>query len=276
MGVTLIYSSNRNPVYARFSILQEEACRHLGLKTFFCQSGAETWSLREDGADLPPIEGVPDVFISQVARYILPAFFPEREFLVGDIDMLILSRKHAQRVSSRIRSHDGLLLIDSDTYHNLLRYPCCYYGGKGKVFAEVLGLKDPSWEGDVVPLIRDIWGRGDGWTGDEYYFSEAAQLASKRVSVAHFNERVSTPFGRRGKLKGRINRSDWRFNRLGLFTESYIDAHCVRPIEENIDRLRHVFNYLYSGLDGRRYMMFELSRFLRGTPDLFPESFKKP
>lgn len=275
MGVTLIYSSNQNPVYARFSILQEEACKHLGFQTFFCSSGADRWELRDGGVDIPSIDGIPDVFISQVARYIIPAFFPEREFLVGDIDMLILSRKHASNMSRYIQSHEGLVLIDSDTYRDVLRYPCCYYGGKGKVFANILGLNDPTW-GDVVELIKMIWDRGEGWTGDEFYFSEMAQLASVRVPVSHFNMRVSTPFGRRKKLKGRINRSDWKYNRLALFLDSYIDAHCVRPIEENITGLRHVFNYVYSGLDGRRYLRYELLRVFRGAPDLFPESLKKP
>lgn len=275
MNVTLIYSSNLNPVYVKFSILQEEVCRHLGLDPFFCKSGAPEWSVDDRQACLPSIEGVPDVFVAQVSRYILPAFFPDRTFIVGDVDMLFLSRRFVQGLKRRIQGLEGLMLMDSDTYQHVLRFPCCYYIGKGRVFADILGLSDPKWP-DVEQLIRDIWSRGEGWTGDEYFFSEAAQLASARIPVAHHNHRVKTWMGRRSKLMGRINRSDWRYTRLGLMMGRYIDVHCVRPIETHIPDLRHIFNYVYCGLDGSRYLRYELSRIFRGTPDLFPKSLTQP
>ena len=129
MNVTLIYSSNLNPVYVKFSILQEEVCRHLGLDSFFCKSGAPEWSVDDRQACLPSIEGVPDVFVAQVARYILPAFFPDRTFIVGDVDMLFLSRRFVQGLKRRIQGLEGLMLMDSDTYQHVLRFPCCYYIG---------------------------------------------------------------------------------------------------------------------------------------------------
>jgi hypothetical protein len=275
MSVTLIYSSNLNPVYVKFSILQEEVCQHLGMRAFFCKSGAAEWSIGEDDASLPSIEGVPDVFVAQVSRYILPAFFPDRMFIVGDVDMLFLSRRFTDKLQSRIAGLRGLMLMDSDTYNHVLRFPCCYYIGTGRIFAEILGLKEPTREA-VEELIRQIWARNEGWTGDEYYFSEAAQLAADRIEITHYNQRVKTFFGRREKLKGRINRSNWRYTRLGLIAGRYIDVHCVRPIEQHIPELRHIFNYVYCGLDGWRYLKYEFARIFRGKPDLFPASLTKP
>lgn len=274
MSVTLIYSSNLNPVYVKFSILQEEVCKHLGMRSFFCKSGAPEWSVTENEACLPSIEGVPDVFVAQVSRYILPAFFPDRMFIVGDVDMLFLSRRFTDRLQKRISGLQGLMLMDSDTYEHVLRFPCCYYIGTGRVFAEILGLKEVNRD-SVEELIRRIWSRNEGWTGDEYFFSEAAQLASNRIEITHYNQRVKTIFGRREKLKGRINRSNWRYTRLGLISGKYIDVHCVRPIEQHIPDLRHIFNYVYCGLNGWRYLKYEFARIFRRKPDLFPDSLTK-
>jgi len=274
MSITLIYSSNLNPVYTKFAVLQEEVCAHLGLATYFCKSGASTWYIDEREAHLPSIDGVPDVFVAQVARYIMPAFFPDRDFIVGDIDMLFLSRRYVHRLKKVIESNTGLIQTDTDIYCNVLRAPCCYYVGKGRVFADILGLCEPEWD-DVVTLIRQIWSRGEGWTGDEYFFSEAAWLASDRIPISHLNGRVPRLFGHRTRLRGRINRSNWRYTRLGLIMGGYIDAHCLRPIEHNINHLRHLFNYVYCGLNGLRYLRYEFSRIFLGAPDLFPASLKQ-
>jgi hypothetical protein len=274
MSITLIYSSNLNPVYTKFAVLQEEVCTHLGLATYFCKSGASECYISDKEAHLPSIEGVPDVFVAQVARYIMPAFFPERDFIVGDIDMLFLSRRYVSRLKKIIEHNRGLIQTDTDIYNNVLRAPCCYYVGKGSVFADILGLHHPTWE-DVAALIRQIWLRGEGWTGDEYFFSEAAWLASDRIPIAQLNGRVPRLFGNRTRLKGRINRSNWRYSRLGLIMGGYIDVHCLRPIEHNIHQLRHLFNFAYCGLNGMRYLRYELSRVFLGAPDLFPSFLKQ-
>lgn len=275
MSITLIYSSNLNPVYMKFAVLQEAVCSHLGLQPFFCRSGSTTWSISDCEANLPSIEGVPDVFVAQVARYIIPSFFPDRDFIVGDIDMLFLSRRYVNRLKRIVQSNTGLIQTDSDTYNNVLRSPCCYYVGKGKVFAEIIGLREPVWE-EVAQLICRIWERGEGWTGDEYFFSEAAWLASDRIAISTHNRRVPKIFAQKGKLRGRINRSDWSYSRMGLVMGRYIDVHCLRPIEHNVDNLRHVFNYVYCGLDGFRFLRYEFSRIFLGAPDLFPSQLKHP
>ena len=273
MSITLIYSSNLNPVYMKFAVLQEEVCAHLGMAPFFCKSGAHDWYISDREAHLPSIDGVPDIFVAQVARYIIPAFFPERDFIVGDIDMLFLSRRYVSRLKKVIQNNRGLIQTDTDIYNNVLRAPCCYYVGKGRVFADILGLSEPKWE-DIAELIRQIWSRGEGWTGDEYFFSEAAWLASDRIPISQLNGRVPRLMGQRTQLKGRINRSNWRYTRFGLIMGGYIDVHCLRPIEHNIHQLRHLFNYIYCGLNGTRYLKYEICRVFRGAPDLFPSSLK--
>lgn len=270
MKIKLIVSSDKNPSYLGFVKIQEQVCKNVGLDFFLCRTGCKSWSLSENKVEVPKIYGIPDIFVAQVIRYIIPAFFPDKKFIVGDIDMIFLSKNYIKNLINLVNHDESFWLIDSNRYQyeNILRFPCCYYLATGEKFAKILKLKKPNWN-NCKNLIKAIWARGEGWGSDEFFISEAILLASSSIVVRHYNKRHNSSFNKGAYPKGRINRSNWKYSRIGLFLNSYIDAHMLRPIENHINELRHILNYVYCGMNGYTYLKYEISRFFKKRDDLF-------
>ena len=266
---TLIVSSNSNPVYLDFIDIQRQLCHVLGIKLFVCKCGMERWNFSAQGIDIPSIEGVPDVFVSQVSRFLIPAYFPEELFIVGDIDMLFLDKGYLNGLlKTKLNSH-ALTFVDSNTYESVLRFPMCYIIGFGNVFNIITKVGECNFDAFNEAVQRIYWEFGD-WTGDEYYFTQCALLNSQKITIEHLNVRVKKGFANRRFLKGRINRDNWKYSRIKLLLNCYKDVHCLRPIGNNLDELKHLLNFIYCDLNYYKYIKYEYTRIFKGVPNLFP------
>lgn len=260
---TLIVSSDLNPIYLDFIEIQKNSCQSVNLDLFICKCGCVEWKLGDDYIEIPRIDGVPDVFVSLVSRFLIPCFFEEELFVVGDIDMLFLNKNFVKNIVSISTQNSGITFVDSNTYESVLRFASCYTVGFGKYFNLIFNLEDKSFD-SFKNVIQRLYWEFEGWTGDELLMTQYALMNSENMNILHYNVRK-----RYGKIKGRINRDSWKYSRLFLFFNLYIDAHCVRPIGNNQQKLKHLFNYILCDLNGFEYFKFEIRRLLGKEKDLF-------
>ena len=270
----LIVAANRGSDYLTYETVQKQVCNALDIDLVVCETGAPLFKVEPGRINIPPVEGVSDIFVAQVIRFIAPCFFPERYCILGDIDMLFLSRRFVNKMLQFASARkDGITLVDSDTYRNILRFPMCYYLGYGIVFSGVIDLNTYPEFQKIETFIKELQNRGEGWTTDEYFLAESLQLKKDISPVYHWNSRIKTPFGvNRTKLYGRINRNRFKYSRFLLMLNYYIDAHSLVPIRDNTAQLCHLLNYVYSDLNGWKFFKYELKRLSGRQHDLFPSS----
>lgn len=194
---------------------------------------------------VPQIEGISCGFISQVIRFIIPCMYPEEVSVIGDIDMIPLNKDYFTKNIAQT-DDDDIVIFSSDAYPTELRYPMCYIAAKGKYFQEIIGLKNTE-PATVDSFIKDLHALDMKWDTDELFF--AAQLhKSALLSKIVLLKRGWSPMA-----KNRIDRSHWKYSRLGLFFNKYIDVHCLRPMDEHLKQLENIIEYVNHGSDGKKY-----------------------
>lgn len=197
---------------------------------------------------VPQIEGISSGFISQVIRFIIPCLFPDEVSVIGDIDMIPLSKDYFTKNIAQY-SNDAVLIFSSDAYTTELRYPMCYIAAKGKYFQEIIGLKDTD-EATVERFIKDLHALGKKWDTDELFFAEQLHK-SALLSRTVFLQRGWNPMA-----KNRIDRSHWKYSKFGLFFNKYIDVHCLRPMEHHLNELKNIVDYVGLGSEGKKYFLY--------------------
>jgi hypothetical protein len=203
---------------------------------------------------VPLIDNIPVGFIAQVIRFIIPCLFPDEVSVIGDIDMIPLNKAYfTQQVSPY--DEDSIIIFSADAYKDQVRYPMCYIAAKGKYFQQIIGLKDTHWS-TIKEFIEHLYALGLEWDTDELFFAKQlhqSPLLKKAVFL--------TRGGWAPAARNRIDRVKWYYSKLGLLTNQYIDAHCVRPLNTNLSKLKNLIAFVESGSDHKAF---------------FRQSFKKP
>lgn len=197
---------------------------------------------------IPVIGDVPSGFIAQVIRFIIPCMFPEEVSVIGDIDMVPLNKDYFTKNISQY-NNDDIVIFSSDAYPTELRYPMCYIAAKGKYFQQIIGLEDTN-PATIEKFIRDLHALDKNWDTDELFFAEQLHHSSL-LKKAIFLNRGWSPMA-----KNRIDRSYWKYSRLGLFFNKYIDAHCLRPMDKHTKELKNIVEYVDHGSDGKKYFSY--------------------
>jgi len=249
-----IVATDNNDLYYEFWPLVAKAWRNIGIEPTAAAIGGVNLNYSFGTViKMPLIEGIPSSFIAQVIRFIIPCFFSEEVSVTGDMDMIPLKKDYFQKNIAGY-SNDAIIIFSSDAYRHELRYPMCYIAAKGKYFQEIIGLENLRLE-TITNFIRDLFALNKNWDTDELFFAE--QLSN---SVLLKRTIFLTRGGWKPFAKNRIDRVRWQYTFMGLTTNSYIDAHCLRPLHDNLNNLRGIINYVDQGSDGRKYFKNSLKK----------------
>jgi hypothetical protein len=183
------------------------------------------------------INSIPDIPIAlqaQWARFYFTSIYSESVCIISDIDMLPLSNFYFQEQIKNFSNDDYVHLNPCIGYQHI---PACYHVAKGKLFKEVLKLKD-SWEDDVRRLYNEYY-ETYTWFSDERY--------SHDMITNYPNKEIFKFLNRDGNVDGhRINRPILIWDIDLMRQNYYYDAHLPRPYSENkieIDKLIGNINY---------------------------------
>ena len=222
-----IFSSDNSEMYKPFAEPVSRAWESLGFEPLCVE-------ITDSECFVSP-EEIPTGNQAQMVRALLPALYPDRLFIVSDVDMLPLNGKYFAEVANLVDTNDKIVNVSADAYTRMTRFPMCYFAGYGSAFARVTGIADRD---GVARVMREWWSRGKGWDTDEICFTESV------VEKTNNGEIKGAFYGRgwdMGYAIGRIDRGRWTYDRDALMKNAYIDSHMLRPFKENITHLRPLF-----------------------------------
>lgn len=243
-----IISTDDNPLYYEFWPLAANGWRNAGIEPTNAVIG--TVNLDHSLGTIirvPEIDGISSAFIAQVIRFIVPCLFPEEVSVVGDIDMIPLSKSYFT-TDLKAYGDDKIIVFSSDAYKNELRYPMCYIAGKGKYFQEIIGLENTSFA-SIELFIKKLHGLNLGWDTDELFFAKKLHESVLFKQTILLKREGWQPFA-----SNRIDRGNWNYSRWKLYKNKYIDAHALRPLHSHLTALKDIITYIEQGSDGRKYI----------------------
>ncbi|MCR8560188.1 hypothetical protein KXD93_21225 [Mucilaginibacter sp. BJC16-A38] len=256
-----IVATDHNPIYYEFWPLVAKGWKNIGIEPTAAVIGELNLNYAFGSViKFPQIAGLPSGFIAQVIRFIIPCFFPEQVSVTGDMDMIPLNRNYFQQQISSC-SNDSIVIYSADAYKNEIRYPMCYIAAKGKYFQQIIGLRDLELQ-TIIAFITDLFALNKNWDTDELYFAEQLHKSSLFKETVFLDRGGWKPFA-----KNRIDRAGWRYAKMGLITERYIDAHCLRPLHENMKELKDIADYLEQGSVGKKYLLHLLKQPVKSAYD---------
>lgn len=225
MKPVAIFSTNNHELYLPFVDPVSRAWENLGF---------EPMSINTSETPLLAEEEIPSGNQAQMVRVLLPALYPEKTFVVTDIDMLPLSTEYFQRAAS-LPKENQIVNVSADAYQGQQRLPICYFVGKGSTFSAITGVKTIE---DVADVMRKWWSQGKGWETDELCFTAEIieKVKSAEIEFAGYSRGWT-----QGRAHYRIDRDAWIYDREALSQHKYIDSHMLRPLTSNRRHLLPLF-----------------------------------
>jgi hypothetical protein len=162
----------------------------------------------------------------------MPALFPDKLFVISDIDMLPLNADYFHSACDLVDDNLKIVNMTANAYNSSNKFPICYYVGMGSAFSAVTGIKT---ENDINKVMTSWWGEGHGWITDEVCFG-------REVVKAHNEEKIKLDLRTRPLSNDRVDRSNWSYDNDKLKRHEYIDSHMLRPFQNNVDLLRPIFS----------------------------------
>ena len=226
MKTTALFATNNNELYLPYKNPISQAWENLGF---------EALCINTEEEKLIPEGEIPFGNQAQMIRVLWPALFPDKNFIITDIDMLPLNKEYFHKISLLPKDKE-IINVSADAYAGKQnRLPICYFVGKGSTFSEITGIKTVD---DVINVMRKWWSLGKGWDTDELCFTDEIlkSLKEKKISFSGYS---------RGWVQGRalhrIDRDLWRYNKESLLKGEYIDSHLLRPLTPNYQNLFPLF-----------------------------------
>lgn len=211
----------------------------------------------------PAVQGVPDYLSATWGRFWLTKKYPDKTCIIGDIDLIPLSRDF---FDSRLESipDDVYVHLNVDAYapndfefwkrpYNVL----CATGNvaKGKLFSTVYSLED-SFEDEMrkfaavdysdktrdaatmytsvkEPHLRHASVElGGKWSQDEIYSTDLLRQYLSRGGKVEC--------GITWRKNARVDRGNWRYDPRDVASGRYIDSHLLRPYSNYKQQIDHL------------------------------------
>jgi hypothetical protein len=163
---------------------------------------------------------VPSANQAQIIRLLYPALFPDKVFLLCDIDMAAVNLRYFKNLTSLPIASNEIVNFSSDAYPSSDRMPICYYFGYGEAFRRITGVYDLV---SLKQAMCEWWQKGHGWATDEIVFG---QLLADSVQKKIVRFRGIRRGWENGVAFRRLDRSQ-----AGVINSVFdpIDAHLERP-----------------------------------------------
>lgn len=184
--------------------------------------------------NLKKVDGVDTGFQSQIARMYVTQFYQDKVCLTSDIDMLPLSKKYFVDNIEKY-NEENLIILSSDAYKNINRYPICYNAAKGKLFKEILNLPISFEE-----YVFNLKNYNQGWDTDELYFGFKVNSYFNQDKIVKLNRGWEN-----GRATNRIDRVNWNYNLNKLKSFGYIDSHSLRPYNVYFNEINRMLDNIF-------------------------------
>jgi hypothetical protein len=128
-----------------------------------------------------------------------------------------------------------IINVSADAYQDQVRLPICYFAALGSTFSSITGIKTLD---DVSSVMRKWWSLGKGWETDELCFTAeiVERVKSGEVEFAGYSRGWT-----HGRAHHRIDRDFWSYDKDALNQKKYIDSHMLRPLTDNKQHLKPLF-----------------------------------
>lgn len=236
-----IMGSNENPMYIDFwpiiSRVWKELFDIVPVLGLICDDDSD---FIEDEYGLikkfKSIEGVDSGLQSQIIRLYLTKELTGN-IIISDIDMAPLSKEYfIEQVSHFDESKIYSMSTDNYECNRNKEIPMCYNISNAKIFANMLEL-DETWE----KFVKRLDSMGFGWTTDQNYL----WIKLQKYKEKNPNDTI---FLNRGWSRGanrRIDRLWWGYDDNLVSSGYYIDAHLLRPYNQNKESIDKLINLLW-------------------------------
>lgn len=189
------------------------------------------------------IDGIIDKNSSKIIRTIIASRYPDSYCLISDIDMLPLNADYFIK-NSEFVTENNMVLYSADQSGHPAKHPICYMLAKGKVFKEIINPDNLSEE----ELFKQ-WASIEQYQMSKESFSDETLYKGffKRWGILDRNANRVVRLNRgwiNNIANNRIDRARWFIHPDKLRNNEYIDAHMVRPLTPNIDKIKPLFDYL--------------------------------
>jgi hypothetical protein len=172
---------------------------------------------------------------SQMVRALVPALYPDRTFIISDVDMLPLNKSYFHSVVELVDSDRKIVNVSADAYPGKSRFPMCYFAGMGSAFSIVNGV---TCRDDIGRVMIEWWNEGMGWDTDEVCFTRSLL---KSNSLSNVEMSLHNRGWVQGNAVGRIDRGSWVYDQTALLSGGYIDSHMLRPFGKYREKLAPLF-----------------------------------
>jgi hypothetical protein len=226
MKPTVVFSSNENPLYLDFVEPVKKAWINMGFDVHV--------ELLSNSKFYVDPNQIPIANQAQMIRALIPALYPDRTFILSDVDMLPLNSDYFINAANLPKEME-IVNISADAYKNQIRMPICYFIGTGASFSAVTDVKKID---DVPEAMKRWWSFGHGWDTDEICFTKdlVECVNNGKVSFTGYARGWS-----QGRANYRIDRDLWVYDEDFLKSGKYIDSHMLRPLTNNKHLLKSLF-----------------------------------
>lgn len=253
----IILSSDENPKYIEFWPLVSWAWRKLfGIEVWLALVAPEgrfnLEELRERGhvVRYDPVPGVPTCNQAKVARYHLAASLGDDTLVMThDLDLLPLQRDYMLKLLDQ-RPEGYLLTIGSEVYvgPETGKFTAGYLTLESYLWRKLVNPKQLEWDAFVRSFIglrvfdhKEDISRTVHHENPDTFSDESLLRALLSLNPVPL---VRLPFGYWPYTVRALDRADWRFDPRKLEDGTYVEAHLLRPLSQNKDRIQPLIDYL--------------------------------
>lgn len=224
----VILSTTKDPVYKSGISYVEKAWKKMGLEVSIHE--VNEYVIRKYFGDEIHMQN-----LGKLYRMIATQFYRKEWCLISDADMMPMDFDFFRRNSEKAKEDSILYLTSELTGEDKGKFPACYMLAKGDVFQRYFNPDNLSLF-DLVESFRGLSRNADPYKlpfSDESLYWHKFKDAPKVLVGRHHQDR-------------RLCRSDWpnKLTKKMIEKEKYIDCHMPRPVKDNLDKLKPVFEYL--------------------------------
>jgi hypothetical protein len=196
-----------------------------------------------------PIKDIPTGNQAKATRMYLASEYTDDYCILADIDMYLLNQKLSDGWFSRV-TDSNLLAIAPNAYYNTPqegKFPMYYTTAKGSTYKEFVNPKNLEYE--------DIF---NSWSGLNIFdnkesiknpFDRYSDESMMRALISKWDRKSDILYIERDDFKRmraskRIDRSNWNIDMDKLKNNEYIDSNPLRPLSDNLDKVKPILNYL--------------------------------
>lgn len=261
MKKRVLLSSNYNPTYIQFVPLVCSVWKKWGYEVdlaLVTNKDHKEWKWMEEYANIYPFDIRKDLdegIWAKISRHFLTYLNPDDKVMLGDIDMIPLSKEYFDDLFDQLNGFPDSILLSGSDYNPRAhlpgvreKVPICYMVANGRVWRDIVNPQNTSideilnsWKGvNVYDKMEDITHKEFRSFSDESLYRRLLHTWNPEKDKMVFIKRGWTA----GRANDRLDRSQWKIDYEKLKRGGYIDCHSLRPLAPHKSFLMPLIEYL--------------------------------